>query len=86
MVAKEEESYFAENKGLRIFNYCFLEKTGFVTSDGELHIDDALAKLGPGLFKDIAKNCSRREKKYAKTVFQTCFHSGISTAMRLLEL
>ena len=87
VVAEEEDSYFAENKGLRRVNYCFLEKTGFVTSDGELNIDDALAIFPPGSVKDTIEDCKnlQKEKNYPRTVFSTCFHAHIVYNLRISQ-
>ena len=48
---------FDDEEGLKKFNDCFLEKTGFVTSDGELDIDAGLAELSPGFAKPIVEHC-----------------------------
>ena len=66
---------------LKKFNDCFLEKTGFITSDGKLNIDAALVRLAPGFAKPIVEHCQANIilNYLAEDVddFSTCYHDGI---------
>ena len=54
------EENITDEKSLRKFNDCFLEKAGFVSSDGNLNIDAALDKLPPSFAKPIVEHCQAK--------------------------
>ena len=86
---KAIESNFTEDEGLRKFNDCFLEKTGFVTSDGKLNIDAALAKLPPSFAKPIVEHCQANIilKYTTESVqdFSTCYHLGTQRHISIID-
>ena len=86
LVSKEEATFLSENRGLRKFNYCFLQKTGFITIYGTRYIDKRLKKRAPRIFYKMLKSCYRKEKTLPRSFFSTCFHGRVSVYMRLWKL
>lgn len=69
------------------FTKCYLEKSGFITSDGKLNIDDASTKLGLSFAKQIFEHCKTHVKKDGEKFvvvptetasdYSECFRQGV---------
>ena len=74
---------------LRNFNDCFLEKTGFITSDGTLNIDETLRNFPNSFVKPIVEHCQYNiwYPMYSEDVygFSSCYHDGVVNYMRIVD-
>nr|AWT22233.1 odorant-binding protein 8 [Mythimna separata] len=87
---KMKTNPFVEDGGeiFKKFIKCYLEKTGAITEDGKLNVDEALPKLGPNFAKKIFEHCKTHvETKGEEFVvvptttasdYSECFRQGVS--------
>ncbi|XP_062555652.1 general odorant-binding protein 56d-like [Armigeres subalbatus] len=70
------------NQDLKCFTKCFLEEAGFMSTDGKLLADKAIARLSedsdPAKVEPLVKHCSVQNDDPCETAFRAieCFYNG----------
>nr|ADO95155.1 antennal binding protein 7 [Antheraea yamamai] len=90
VLAEADKGQYTDDGGLKKFIYCFFQKSGVITPDSKLNVDDAIAKLPPGVDKaeatKILEQCKNKSGKDAvDTSYEIfkCYNSGVSTHVLL---
>nr|QHB15707.1 olfactory-binding protein 7 [Peridroma saucia] len=89
VIAEEENSNLDLDTGLKKFNNCFLDKTGF-RNEKKFELDDALKKIPQRIVTEITKFCQSKIEQGVFTddtpYISACLHQGASNYIRKTEV